>query len=78
LNGQDNAIFEDDDGVKIVKLNRFNRFESVNKYLRDYYHYSLNRINEFVDNQEAFELKPIKESNYFYIDENSNTVERGV
>ena len=77
LDDVDNEIY-DGNGVKIVKLNKFNHFESVNKYLRDYYHYSLNQFSELVDNQEAFELKAIKESNYFYIDENAGTKEKGI
>lgn len=80
LNTEDNEIFEDN-GVKIVKLNKngFNHFESVNKYLRTYYQYSLNQFNDYlVDNQELFELKAIKESNYFYIDENTITIEKGI
>lgn len=74
----DNEIFEEN-GVKIVKLNRrrFGHLESVNKYLRDYYHYGLNQFIDLVDNQEAFELRAIKDSSYFYVDENTKTIEKG-
>lgn len=76
---KDNEIFDDKD-VKIVKLNknRFKHFDKVNEFLKTYYHYGLNQFtSELVDNQEQFELKAIKESNYFYIDENTSTIKKG-
>ena len=84
LNGLDkDGEFFEENGVKIVKLgpaNGFGHFESVNKYLRVYYQYGLNKFSDrsdLVDNREPFELKAIKESDYFYVDENTKTFEKG-
>lgn len=84
LNGLDReGEFYEENGVSIVKLSRtngFSHFESVNKYLRNYYQYGLNQFSDrpdLVDNREPFELKAIKESDYFYVDENTKTLEKG-
>ena len=84
LNGLDKEDeFFEENGVKIIRLgktNGFSHFESVNKYLRDYYQYGLNKLSDrpdLVDNREPFELKAIKESDYFYVDEKTETFEKG-
>ena len=84
LNGLDKeGEFIEENGVKIVKLSRtngFGHFESVNKYLKDYYQYGLNKFSDrpdLVDNRQPFELKAIQESEYFYVDENTKTFEKG-